>query len=402
MDELVRESFPLDLSGRVEMTAAGPILHGALICGDESEWGYPYPRSLWTDATLLTYEGLPSFTGHNTTGEQPDPDKKLGWWTNVRRRPNDGRPEGDYHLNPKHTLCESVVWAAEHNPSFYAFSHQAYLRKETVAGKLTVTGIVKPVSVDLVVRGATTGGIFEHAPIGVRKVTTAKVYLTALAPKLDLKQLVKARTMLTLAKEGYDDAPMAATAPDPAAPATTADQGMDATTVSLCVKECQSVVDAKSDPAAVKKCLGRLKKIFGLHCDLSNDDIDAAPDEDGKKPDAKPPEKAAESAPVVKPVAVVATIDAGELLTTFAAEGWTPTTSQLDAAKTFTDPKKLIAFVREQKGLALASKPKGSGRDTGLTKESAPTGPSSDQEAMRLKMAALARENQGIPATAAK
>jgi hypothetical protein len=385
--------------GKVVQTPAGPVLQGALVCGPESKWGYEYPVEVWTDATLKTYENLPSFSGHNATNQQPDPEKKLGWFTNIRRRGN-GQPEGDYHVNPEHPLAKSVVWAAEHNPSFYAFSHQAFVDYEIKNGRKVVKSITKPVSCDLVVAGATTGGIFEHSPFpGARTVATVKEYLTKLAPKLDLNQLTKAKSMLVLVKEGYDETPMSATAPDPVAPETTADGGMDSAFMALCMKEAQCCLDSKGDPAALKKCLGRMKKILATHGELSSDEIDEAPEPE----EETEPVKEGAPKPKAKPKAAVThatAVDAGELLTELATEGYTPTATTLAALKGITDKTQRIAFIKEQKGLHNATKPLSKSRDTVLTKEGDPNAPPSEVQKVQKRMQELARENQGIPATA--
>ena len=157
---------------------------------------------------------------------------KLGWWENVTTR-EDGRPQGDYCLNPKHPLAPAVIWAAKHRPNFYTMSHVADVKKvKRPDGRIVVESIVgRAHSVDLVDTGGTTGGLFESAHKRGRPVAmTVKEYANKLAPKCSVEQLLKLRTLVK--EDGMGDAPMSATAPDPAADATTGDQGTDATFLS--------------------------------------------------------------------------------------------------------------------------------------------------------------------------
>src|SRR5262249_53408607 len=159
-----------DRSGEVDETGPYPVIHGVLICGDTSKWGYDYLREAWTDEVLAAYEGIDSYANHDKAGEDRDVLDKVGWFKNVRSR-TDGRPEGDYCLIPEHPLTPRIVFAAKHNPKLFPMSHRAHVKWGTRNGRRVVEGITQAISVDVVGTGGTTGGLFESAP-GVRPVGT--------------------------------------------------------------------------------------------------------------------------------------------------------------------------------------------------------------------------------------
>ena len=107
------------------------------------------------------YEGLDSYVGH-AEGDEDRTGEKLGWWENVSVR-EDGRPQGDYCLNPKHPLAPAVIWAAKHRPSFYKMSHVADVRKvKKPDGRIVVETMARRAhSVDLVGDGGTTETLLE-------------------------------------------------------------------------------------------------------------------------------------------------------------------------------------------------------------------------------------------------
>ena len=162
MRNLIREAFDFS-GGKVDESGPYPIIRGVLLCGLTSEHGYDYLPAAF-NAVLPQYEGIPSYEGHKDGPRQPS--EKVGWFRNVRQR-RDGRPEADYYLEPDHPLTPRLIRAAKHYPAAFAMSHQAHVNFGDRNGRKVVESF-KPgraiISVDVVDRGGTTGGLFEHAP----------------------------------------------------------------------------------------------------------------------------------------------------------------------------------------------------------------------------------------------
>ena len=347
--ERVTESFSFS-GGTVDESGPYPVIRGVVICGLESVHGYGYdPAACWAAGKAkAVYEGLWSYAGHGA-GER-DPHAKLAWWENVRTRP-DGRPEGDYCLNPEHLLCKSVVWAAKHKPDFYTMSHVADVRKvKRPDGRVVVESIGKAHSIDLVCTGGTTGGLFESAHKGATNVpTTVKEYTKRLGAKCDVGQLLKLHALVK--EDGFGDAPMPADAPDPAADATSGQDGVDAAFVAAAMSEVQACVDAKSDKALVVKCLGKLKKLLMAHGEIKAiDDSDTSEDDGATDPTAKESGKGGKAKPASPP-------DPWVLLKECGAQSYKPTETDLTALKGMADAKGRTAFILQQKALHAASSP---------------------------------------------
>lgn len=364
MPELVRESFAFS-GGDVDLTGVYPVIRGALICGAVSEHGYRYPKETWTPQTLKKYEGAPSFEGHRDGSRLPS--EKIGWWENIRIRESDGLPVGDYHLEPSHPLTERLVRAAQKggNPRLYAMSHVASVNFGTRNGEKVVESIGTVHSIDVVSKGGTTGGIFESGKPIQGKAMKVKEFTKALAGKLDVGQLLKLHTVMKpgfVREDGYSDADMMPGSPDPAAADTGADKGMDTAFLSLCTKECQDCIDAKGDPAKVKSCLARLKKILMTHGELSTDDVKDEPeggDAKKKEEETKKAEEAAKATAAAKPKEN----DPWQLIAECKSEQFTPSATQLTALKGMLVKEERTAFIREQKGLQAATQPRSVSRD---------------------------------------
>ena len=237
MNTLVREHFDFS-GGTVEETDAGPVIRGVTICGFNSVHGYDYlPAEVWGNGRAKEiYEGVPSYADHDKRSVTT----KLGWWSNVGVK-EDGRPKGDYHLCPEHPMCKSVVWAAKYNPGFFAVSHQAHVKWGTRNGRKVVEGITgRAISVDLVDKGGTLGGLFESAhgkasAHGRVTVATVKEYADKLGRKCSVEQLLKLKTLVR--EDEYGAATMMPDAPVADAEETAADDGIDSAFLSVCMKE---------------------------------------------------------------------------------------------------------------------------------------------------------------------
>lgn len=383
--ELVREQFAFS-GGTVDESGPYPVIRGVLICGLTSEHGYDYLPGAWTDEALKQYDGVASYANHDRNGEPRDVNDKVGWFENPRRRP-DGRPEGDYCLNPEHPLCKSVVWAAKHKPDFYAMSHRAHVAYGTRNGRKVVESFGRIHSVDLVGKGGTTGGIFEHGKGGGPVPQTVKEYLDKLAPRMGVDQLIVARTLVR--EDDYAGAPMAAGAPDPAAPETDAAEGLKSALMSALAP----LLDEAFESGDANKVVSALKDFIKLHAKHTG----KGPPDPDPEPDAAAKEAAAAAKKPAGP-------DPWELIRECQAEGFSPSPVQLTALKGLADPKDRTAFVREQKGLAAATKPKaaprqaGGGKD-GTVKEGADGDPDppTGVELARRRMAELSAEQRGAP-----
>ncbi|MBA4192224.1 MAG: hypothetical protein C0467_30005 [Planctomycetaceae bacterium] len=382
-DTLVRESFDFS-GGAVDEGGPYPVIKGVLICGLTSKHGYDYLPSAWSDEDLKRYEGISSYEGHKDGPRLPS--EKVGWFQNVRRRP-DGRPEGDYVLEPDHQMTPRVIRAAKHNPKGFMLSHQANVKWGMKDGRRVVEGFKNIHSVDLVGDGGTTGGIFESAPGS--KAVTIKVsdYATKLAPKLSLEQLVKLKTLV---KEDGGDAPMMPDAPPADGAETSGDDGIDSAFLSAGMAALKECIGNPGDKAKVKACAKKLVKLLMAHGDIKGDvEVDDATPPAAKKDE--PP--TTESAP-----------EPWALRDEFVREsGFEPTSIQIDAMRGLT-PEKRKAFVREQKGLANATTPASRSREqiaaadlaSGLVKEHGHGSAADDIAAGIARARKNAAENQGV------
>jgi hypothetical protein len=208
--------------------------------------------------------------------------------------------------------------------------------------------------------------------------------------KCDVAQLFK---LTTLVKED-GEALMPSDAPAPEAAETTGSGGMDAAFLAECTKEVQDCMNAKGDPAKLKACLGKLKKLLMMHGDLNDEAVkDDKPADAGE--DAK---KKAEEAAKAKPTGPTES----ELVQECFAEGLAVTPNQFAALKGMSDKTARTSFIREQKGLMKATDPKAASREqlggtSGTVKEDGTGGTQkSGVEQARERARKHAAENQGV------
>ncbi|VTT98931.1 Uncharacterized protein OS=Planctomyces brasiliensis (strain ATCC 49424 / DSM 5305 / JCM 21570 / NBRC 103401 / IFAM 1448) GN=Plabr_0221 PE=4 SV=1 [Gemmataceae bacterium] len=376
---LVRESFALAPSSPVvDESGPYPVIRGVSLCGLTSEHGYEYLPTAWTDADIKRYDGLPSYEGHADGTRKPS--EKVGWFENSRRRPS-GQPEADYFLEPDHPMTPRLIRAAKNNPKLFALSHTAHVRWGERSGRRVVEGFRSIHSVDVVDRGGTNGGIFESAPGGTAVKVKISDYANRLAPKLTIEQLVKLKTLVK--EEGGSDMPADAPAPDAAG--TGGQDGVDAAFLAAGMAALKECMDTPGDRAKVKACAKRLVKLLMAHGDIKGEPEEVT-EEPAKKEEPKP-EPTKEAAPVDHSAAI-----ADEIV----REGFAPSATQLKALRGMPLPADRVAFIREQKGLSKATAPASASRESvSLVTEGAPAAESEVEQA-RKKMAALARQNQGL------
>lgn len=400
--ERVAESFSFS-GGKVDRSGPYPRIKGVVICGLRSVHGYEYDPRVWENGRAKAmYEGLDSFVGH-APDDQDRTAGKLGWWENVTVR-TDGKPQGDYCLNPKHPLAESVLWAAQYRPDFYKMSHVADVRKvKKPDGRIVVENMAaRARSIDLVENGGTTETLFESGRkrgthVATKTLVTVREYANKLAPKCSVEQLLKLRTLVK--EDGMGDAPMMPDAPDPAADATSGDDGIDSAFQAAAMQEIQECMDAKGDPAKLKRCLGRLKKLLMAHGELSADDGGAG-DADA---DADPAKESGKTKPA-------APMDPWVIVEECEKEQFKPDATDLKMLKLVSESGDRISYIRRQKGLTSATQPRGASREqiaagdkktgtgtgTGTVKEGGAGGekPTGVEEARQV-MAGLSKDLRG-------
>lgn len=236
------------------------VIGGALICGLKSANARDYDRQSFGDGSQ--YKGRHVYLNH---GRERRAEDKIGWFENIRFRA-DGTPEGDFHVLKSHPMAAVVLEAAERNPGLFGFSHVADCRtSQGAGGRVRVEAVEDVLSVDLVADPATTHGLFEHRGGKPMKV---KEYLQKLAPKLLVNQLLVANKVL---KE-FGEPDMTADAPAPDAADTAGGDGVTAAVKAAASAEIEECLQNASSPDAVKRCLQRLKKILGLHGELSGEE----------------------------------------------------------------------------------------------------------------------------------
>lgn len=269
----------------------------------------------------------------------------------------DGTPRGDAHLDLDHKDVPRVLRWAEEDPTRVGFSHVADCKLTYPNGRETVEALEYVESVDIVAQPATVGGLFEGRGNGGRTVATVKEYLDKLAPKCGVDQLLKVR--LLLKEDDFGSAPMMDAAP-PAEEAG-AEDGITAAVKAAAQKEIDDCLANSSDPATIKRCLARLKKILGLHGDLSDEDLGTEPDETppGEKTEESKKGKKAITTPTAPAVP-----DFKTLVKECREEGFRDFTdidlTALTAFDTVADRK---AYIREQKARVKEERPQSTGRD---------------------------------------
>jgi len=165
-------------NGRVgTIDRAAGVIHNVRILGRESSNGRRYTPKAMSDAATL-YEGVRVYIGHSTR------ERTVGEQFGVLRncRVDGDAVKGDLHFIRSHPLAEQICEQAERFPLTLGMSHDAEgsTRRES-DGVLTVEGLARVHSVDLVTVPATNAGLFEshHSP-ALRESTGAMIVSTIL------------------------------------------------------------------------------------------------------------------------------------------------------------------------------------------------------------------------------
>ena len=143
-------------------------IRGVKVIGISSKNGRDYPEAVLQES-VARYEGVRINIDHP---DKPGQSRKLGDRFGVLESVayKGGSNPGiyaDLKYNPKHTLAEQIIWAAENDPGSVGLSHNASVRiSPGQGGRKTVESIDAVRSVDLVADPATTNGIFEHDDSG--------------------------------------------------------------------------------------------------------------------------------------------------------------------------------------------------------------------------------------------
>lgn len=433
MPTLVRESFAFS-GGAVDRAGAYPVIRNVLLCGSESAWGRRYLPEAFAGDRVKRYEGRPVNLNHSDTPGARDIRDRIGWIENARHNAA-GMPVGDIGINPKHPEAESVLWAAEHKPDFCSMSHVADIDARPGAGGVSEVRECKSVeSVDIVTTGATTRTMYSE---GGRPVSqTVREYAAGIARRVDDFDKI-ARLKWLVKEEGYADAPMPADAPP--ADAADADAGISAAFEAAIMGVVRKAMSGDLDvPEAARK----FKSLLKSHGDTTDSGDDEGDDDDwdsegddeyddsGKAKEAvgdgssnqggqeramnaKDPKahdedgdhvgyyrrgnkktgkrrRAKESAPGREAAPTES------LLSELVSEAFTPSATQLTALKGMKDAADRVAFIREQKGLANATRPRSTGRETPVKESAPPTG----REEARLAMAAESARLRGVKPSA--
>jgi hypothetical protein len=266
---------------------------GVLICGTQSANGRDYPPAVFR-RDYTKYESRPVNCDH---GAAATVDRRFGWFTDVKPGA-DGRPRGTLNCLKSHPMYARVMEAAERNPALFGFSHVAICRtRPGPDGRDVVEAIDSVESIDLVAEPATTTGLFEGRTVSL----TVKQLAEALVkhPRTTFRAV---RALKRLAEmDGTAAAP--ATADVPADDADPQD-ALDRAFLDAARAEMKACLDAKGDPARLKTCLAKLKKMLQAHAEIVADedgDADSWANGDG---DPAPESRAASGAAVLEALAV--------------------------------------------------------------------------------------------------
>lgn len=325
----------------MDRTGTYPVIRGALLCGPESANGRDYPARAFAGERIKRYEGKSAFLNHaSKPGQARDVRDKVAWIENARHRA-DGMPVGDIGFNPKHPDVESVLWYAEHKPAALGLSHVAHCRFEHKAGRDVVEEIIGVESVDIVVDPATTHGFFEQE----RKPIMSKIKLKAFSewiakhPKSTSVQCIQIKQLA----EEYGDSEMDEPKDD-MEPASAIDDAFR----SLLHAHVDELLD---DSQTVDDFMKKVKALHKAHKGKS----DEGEKESGEKKD-EPAEKKEEESRQMKTIGY----DKAIQLCSEAKYNATPSEFKL-LAKCETEAE-ASAFIAEQSGKAVESKPRSSGR----------------------------------------
>lgn len=260
-----RFAFSVEPGGSVDRSGKYPLIKNVLLCGPVSANRRRYKPGAFAGERVKRYEGRPVFIDHGDGRKGRGYRDQVGWVESARLRA-DGMPVGDIAIKPTHADAGNILFDAEHRPANCGMSHVAQC--ETVRGADgwdEVTDVVEVESVDIVVDPATTSGLKLEQRGRPMKV---KEYLQKLAPKLLVNQLLVANKVL---KE-FGEPDMTADAPAPDAADTAGGDGVTAAVKAAASAEIEECLQNASSPDAVKRCLQRLKKILGLHGELSGEE----------------------------------------------------------------------------------------------------------------------------------
>lgn len=159
------------------------IIFGVKLLGWDSKNGRKYlPEGVKN--TINKYNGAFCNIDHG----RDDCDSRFGKFFNERWESHGAF--ADLRYNPKHERAEKIVWFARNMPDALGFSHDADIVVENMPdGSEVVHGIEKVRSVDLVMRPATTKGIFENMNDEMNGVAgmPAEMPEDAAAPSADFK-----------------------------------------------------------------------------------------------------------------------------------------------------------------------------------------------------------------------
>jgi hypothetical protein len=258
--------------------------------------GREYPPAVFR-RDFAKYEGRPVNCDHD---REATVDRRLGWFVDVKPC-DDGRPRGTLHLLKSHPMYERVMEAAERNPKLFGFSHVAICRVKPGTGGVEVVESIDSVeSIDLVAEPATTNGLFEGRTVAL----TVKQLAEALVkhPKVPFRAIKALKQLAEMA--GMDTAPAGVDA----SPADDADPkaALDQAFIDAAVAEMKECMNARGDPAQLKKCLGKLKKMLQAHAEITAEDNE----EDSEDADEDREEDEGQTVPEARQVLAAAVMEA--------------------------------------------------------------------------------------------
>lgn len=244
--------------GRVRREGPTPVIEGVLLCGPKSLNNRDYLREAFDNGRVKVYEGVPVRKDH----DKPGIDNKLAIVENVRQR-EDGMPVGDLHVNPKHPFAESLLWAAEHKPSFYGMSHVADCRIRHSQGREQIYEIRRVESVDVVDGPATTKGLFrsEQKEKSNMPTITLTKFIEWAAPRVSVDKIIKLKTVAEMSSDMAG-----AVVPEPAE--GNADKAVDTAFVAAMHELVNCYADGKCD---AKDLLSKFKTVLTAHGKLAAD-----------------------------------------------------------------------------------------------------------------------------------
>lgn len=161
-----RIGFVAEFATGAVVDRANSIVRGVRLCGPTSRNGRAYPVAVLQKAARL-YEGAPCNIGHHVneaTGQplEVPPEDRFGRFTNVRVQ--NGGLHADLKFNAEHRFAKQFLWAVEHDPKQFSFSHLARVKwhtKRDEQGRLVAEEILEVASIDVVSDAGTNSSVFE-------------------------------------------------------------------------------------------------------------------------------------------------------------------------------------------------------------------------------------------------